>query len=74
MRGLQNCYEGKASHIRGNLHILAVLSPHPSLPRFLQDPRGAGLHEAFQILRVHMCVLMFVSTLDFSFILHAKFT
>ena len=37
---------------------------------FLPDPRGDGLDEAFQISSVRP----YVSTLDFSFILHAQFT
>ena len=45
---------------------------------FWPDPRGAGLHEAFQILSVRTSVRpyvpTYVSTLDFSFILHAQFT
>ena len=45
---------------------------------FLPDPRGAGLHEAFQISSVHTYVRPYfrtsVSTLDFSFIPHAQFT
>ena len=40
----------------------------------LPDPRGAGLHEAFQISSVRPSVRTSVSTLDFSFILHAQFT
>ena len=45
---------------------------------FLPDPRGAGLHEAFQISSVRPYVRTYVrpyvSTLDFSFILHPQFT
>ena len=49
---------------------------------FLPDPRGDGLHEAFQISSartyvrtyVRPYVRTYVSTLDFSFILHAQFT
>ena len=45
---------------------------------FLPDPRGDGLHEAFQISSVRTSVRTYVrpsvSTLDFSFILHAQFT
>ena len=35
MRGFQNCYEGKASHMTGNHPILTIPNPHPSLPRYI---------------------------------------
>ena len=45
---------------------------------FLPDPRGAGLHEGFQISSVRASVRpsvrTYVAKLDFSFILHAQFT
>ena len=66
MQLLQNCIRPT---IRIGRKIQCIL-----YAEFLPDPRGAGLHEAFQFSFVRPSVRTYVAKLDFSFILQAQFT